>query len=127
MAKTLNYGTLGQEFSSGYAAEYREAADLEDAIIVAARDGSNIALLKAFARGNYSEDLSKFPDLMARVLYTAHMNQHDDVIKAILDENPQSIEAYDSRTLGYDHIADIHAELSGESSDSADSSGGGDH
>lgn len=127
MAKTLNYGTLGQEFSSGYAAEYREAADLEDAIIVAARDGSNIALLKAFARGNYSEDLSKFPDLMARVLFTAHMNQHDDVIEAILGEDPKSIKAYDKHTIGYDHIVSIQAELSGESGDSADSSGGGDH
>ncbi len=104
-----------------------DSVDLEDAIIVAARDGSNIALLKAFAKGNYSEALSKFSDLMARVLYTAHMNKHDDVIKAILGENPQNIEAYDSRTLGYDHIADIHAKLSGESGDSADSSGGGDH
>ena len=113
MAKTLNYGTLSFP-GGGYVEQYREQVKIEDAIIDAARDGKHLDLLIAFAQGSYATE-EAFGPLIRQVLYTANLNDHDEVIKAVLGVNPKSIEFYDKDLLGYDHVKSIHAELSGES------------
>lgn len=112
MAKVLNYGTL-DGFHRGYV-ERRDAVKLEDALIEAARDGKDMDLLIAFARGDYATE-EGYGSLMRQLLYTASLNDHDNVIKAVLGINPKGIEFYDKNLLGFDHVKSIHAELFGES------------
>lgn len=114
MAKVLNYSTL-DGVQVGYI-ERRDPVKIEDALIEAARDGKNIDLLIAFARGEYNATTKEgYGSLIRQVLYTANLKDHDEVIKAVLGVNPESIGFYDKDLLGYDHVASIHAELSGES------------
>lgn len=112
MAKVLNYGTLIG--GSGYIERF-DAVKVEDALIEAARDGKNIGLLKSFARGD-CDGLTQdsYGSLMRQVLYVANLNNHDEVIKAMLGINPKSLDFYDTSLLGYDHIRNIYTELSGE-------------
>ncbi|MEM6338486.1 MAG: hypothetical protein AAF673_00980 [Pseudomonadota bacterium] len=108
--KVLNYGTLNSEYI-----EERDSVMIDDALIAAARDGKNIRLLKAFARGE-CDNLTKdnYSSLMRQVLYTANLNDHDEVIKEMFGINLEVLEFYDKNLLGYDNIKHIHAELSGE-------------
>lgn len=112
MAKVLNYGTLS--VGSGYIERF-DAVKIEDEIIEATRDGKNMGLLKSFARGDCNGLIQDgYGSLMRQVLYIANLNDHDEVIKAMLGINPKGLDFYDTSLLGYDHIKHIYTELSGE-------------
>ncbi len=106
-----NNDLFGTAFS-GYIEVQRELIDLENAIIVAARDGDSIDLLKAFAVGNFDGALEERVDtIMRAVLYTAYMNEHNSVIKAIFNVRPSSFNSYNKNFIGYDHVANLHAQI----------------